>query len=420
MRQWIVALSLIACLLLAGCSAASSEPMTVLATPAATPDIAGTVTAQIDQRLAQQEPTPDLAALEELILAAVEDRLAAASPESLAQLVDETVASRLAEQQQASEPDVDTALIDLYLRTNPSVVFIVVPPIGSGSGFVYSSDGYIVTNNHVVNGGRAFEVVFAGGEHLAATLVGTDTDSDLAVLQVEALPEGVEPLPLAEPDTLQVGQFVVAIGTPFGEQGSMSLGIVSGLGRSLRSERNSRFGSTYSLPSVIQTDAPINPGNSGGPLLNLDGQVVGINAAIASQTGVNSGVGFSIPVIAVRQVVPSLIEKGSHDYSYLGASFADEISLIEQQQFGLSQSQGAYVVNVVAGGPADNAGLIAADPNSGRGGDLIVAIDERPINSFADLNTYLAFYTTIGQTIDVAVLRDGAETNVPVTLGPRW
>lgn len=419
MKQRLVATTLIASLLLAGCSVASSAPVAAPPPPAATPDLAGTVAAQIDQRLAQLEPTPDLEALQAAILATVEERLAAASPESLAQLVDETIASRLAEEQQAEEPGVDTALIDLYRRTNPAVVYIVVPPIGSGSGFVYSADGYIVTNNHVVSGGRVFEVVFSDGDRLPATLVGTDADSDLAVLQVEALPEGVEPLPLAEPDSLQVGQFVVAIGNPFGEQGSMSLGIVSGLDRSLRSQRSSRFGSTYSLPSVIQTDAPINPGNSGGPLLNLDGQVVGINAAIASQTGFNSGVGFSIPVLAVRQVVPSLIEKGSHDYSYLGASFADEISLIEQEQFGLTQTQGAYVISVTPGGPADNAGLIAADPNSGRGGDLIVAIDDRPINSFADLNTYLAFYTTIDQTIDVTVLRDGAKTSVPITLGPR-
>ena len=419
MKQRIVALSLIASLLLAGCSVASSAPVAIPPAQIATPDIASTVTAQVDQRLAQQDPTPDVAALEESILATVEERLAAASPESVAKLVEDTVAARLAEQQQTEEPGVDTALIDLYRAANPAVVYIVVPPIGSGSGFVYSTDGYIVTNNHVVDGGRAFEVVFASGEHMAATLVGTDTDSDLAVLQVESLPDGVEPLPLAEPDSLQVGQFVVAIGNPFGEQGSMSLGIVSGLGRSLRSQRSSRFGSTYSLPSVIQTDAPINPGNSGGPLLNLDGEVVGINAAIASQTGVNSGVGFSIPVIAVREVVPSLIEKGSHDYSYLGAAFADEISLAGQQQYGLTQSQGAYIIGVTPGGPADNAGLIAADPNSGRGGDLIVAIDGQPINSFADLNTYLAFYTTIGQTIDVTVLRDGARISVPVTLEPR-
>ncbi|MEZ4770074.1 MAG: trypsin-like peptidase domain-containing protein [Caldilineales bacterium] len=422
MKQRVVLLTLIASLLLAGCSVASSAP--VVATPGAADSVSmdaivATVSAQIDDRQPQPEPTLDVAALQATILAAVEDRLAAASPESLARLVDDTVASRLAEQQQAEEPGVDTALIDLYQKANPAVVYIVVPPVGSGSGFVYSADGYIVTNNHVVNGGRAFEVVFSDGEHMPATLVGTDTDSDLAVLQVEALPEGTEPLPLAEPDSLKVGQFVVAIGNPFGEQGSMSLGIVSGLDRSLRSQRISRFGSSYSLPSVIQTDAPINPGNSGGPLLNLDGEVVGINAAIASQTGFNSGVGFSIPVIAVRQVVPSLIEKGSHDYSYLGASFANEIGLSEQEQFGLPQTQGAYVIGVTQGGPADNAGLIAADPNTGRGGDLIIAIDDRTINSFDDLNTYLAFYTTIGQTIDVTVLRDGAETSVPITLGPR-
>ena len=418
MKQRVVALSLIASLLLAGCSVASSAPVTVPAAPVATPDIAGTVTAQIDERLAQQEPTPDLAALEEAILADVEERLAAASPQSVTRLVEDTVASQLAEQQQAEVPGVDTALIDLYRRTNPAVVFIIVPPLGSGSGFVYSADGYIVTNNHVVDGGRVFEVVFAGGEHLPATLVGTDTDSDLAVLQVEALPDGVEPLPLAEPDSLQVGQFVVAIGNPFGEQGSMSLGNRQRAGPRSALAAQQPLGTTYSLPSVIQTDAPINPGNSGGPLLNLDGEVVGINAAIASQTGVNSGVGFSIPVIAVRQVVPSLIEKGSHDYAYLGASFAD-MSLAEQTQFGLARSRGAYVISVTPGGPADSGGLIAADPNSGRGGDLIIALDDRPINSFADLNTYLAFYTTIGQTIDVTVLRDGAATNVPVTLGPR-
>ena len=421
MKQQVVVVTLIASLLLAGCTVASSAPVVTPPTsePVSIDTIAATVSAQIDERLAEQAPTPDIEALQATILAAVEERLAAASPESLAKLVDETVASRLAEQQLADEPGVDTALIDLYRAANPAVVYIIVPPIGSGSGFVYSADGTIVTNNHVVSGGRAFEVVFSDGEHMPATLVGTDTDSDLAVLQVETLPEGVEPLPLAEPDSLQVGQFVVAIGNPFGEQGSMSLGIVSGLGRSLRSQRNSRFGSTYSLPSVIQTDAPINPGNSGGPLLNLEGEVVGINAAIASQTGVNSGVGFSIPVIAVRQVVPSLIEKGSHDYSYLGASFADEISLAEQQQFGLTQTQGAYVIGVTPGGPADNGGLVAADPNSGRGGDLITAIDDRPMASFADLNTYLAFYTTVGQTIDVTVLRDGVEASVPITLGPR-
>ena len=223
-------------------------------------------------------------------------------------------------------------------------------------------------------------------------------------------------MPLAEAEDIQVGQFVVAIGNPFGEQGSMSLGIVSGLDRSLRSQR--RAVNSYSLPEVIQTDAPINPGNSGGPLLNLEGQVVGVNSAIASSTGVNSGVGFSIPVAAVRRIVPSLIAGGEYDYPYLGISFADEISLSDQATFGLPQTQGAYVLGIAPGGPADRAGLIAADPNSGRGGDLIVKIDGQPIDNFSDLNSYLVFNTTVGQTID-QVLRNGELVDLSLTLGAR-
>jgi len=205
--------------------------------------------------------------------------------------------------------DLEATLIGVYRRANPSVVYIIVPSVGSGSGFVYSQDGYIVTNRHVVEGGRTFEVVFADGERQRAELIGSDADSDLAVLQVDRLPDGLEPLALGDSDSLQVGQFVLAIGNPFGEQGSMSLGIVSGVGRSLLSQRAATSGSTYSLPEVIQTDAPINPGNSGGPLLNLAGEVLGVNAAIATTTGENSGVGFSIPVSAVKLIVPSLADR---------------------------------------------------------------------------------------------------------------
>ncbi|NDJ34126.1 MAG: trypsin-like serine protease, partial [Chloroflexi bacterium] len=211
----------------------------------------------------------------------------------------------------------EQTLTGLYASANPSVVFIIIPQVGGGSGFVYSDEGYIVTNNHVVEDGSRYEVVFANGERAFAELVGADVDSDLAVLQVENLPEGVEPLPLADPAETAVGQFVVAIGNPFGEQGSMSLGIISGLGRSLASQRLLETGSSYSLPGVVQTDAPINPGNSGGPLLNLEGEVVGVNSAIATTTGTNSGVGFAIPVAAVRQIVPVLIEAGTYTYPYM-------------------------------------------------------------------------------------------------------
>ncbi len=320
---------------------------------------------------------------------------------------------------QTATNSLQDSLINVYQQANPAVVYIIVPPLGTGSGFVYSEDGYIVTNNHVVAGGTNFEIVFSNGDRKAATLVGTDVDSDLAVLKVDSLPAGVEPLQLGDGETLQVGEFVVAIGNPFGEQGSMSLGIVSALGRSLTSQRDLGTGSSYSLPQVIQTDAPINPGNSGGPLLDLEGRVVGVNSAIASATGVNSGVGFSIPVQAVRQIVPSLIENGAYVYPYMGVGFDNEVSLGEQSFYGLSQTQGAYVINITSGGPGDEAGLVAASSVNGQGGDLIIEIDGRPINSFADLNSYLVFHTTVGQTIEITVLRDGATVVVPLTLGAR-
>jgi S1-C subfamily serine protease len=313
----------------------------------------------------------------------------------------------------------EETLVHLYQKANPAVVTIVLPSGSTGSGFVYDEAGHIVTNRHVVANGRSYEVVFATGERQYAALVGADTDSDLAVLRVEELPEGVTPLSLGDETTLQVGQFAVAIGNPFGEQGSMSLGIISGLGRSLRSQRATTTGSTYSLPQVIQTDAPINPGNSGGPLLNLAGEVIGVNAAIVSATGTNSGVGFSIPVAVVKRVAPSLIEHGEVAYSYMGASFDGEISLEEQEQYDLPQTQGSYVISVVPGSPADEAGLVGANAQTGRGGDLVIAIDGQPIDDFSDLNTYLVFETEPGQTLQMTVLRDGERMTLPLTLGAR-
>jgi 2-alkenal reductase len=319
----------------------------------------------------------------------------------------------------ASADDLQASIIDVYEQANPAVVYIIVSSTGSGSGFVYDEEGYIVTNHHVVEGGRTFEVVFANGERQSARLVGSDTDSDLAVIKVDRLPDGVQPLPLGDSDSIQVGQFVVAIGNPFGEQGSISFGIVSGVGRSLPSQRGTTTGSTYSLPEVIQTDAPINPGNSGGPLLNLAGEVLGVNAAIATTTGTNSGVGFSIPVSAIKLVVPSLIEDERYVYPYMGTGFDGEITLDEQSAYGLSQTQGAYVISVTAGSPAAKAGLIAANTQSGRGGDLIIAIDGQSIDNFEDLNSYLVFHTTVGQTIQLTVLRDGQKLTIPLILSAR-
>jgi 2-alkenal reductase len=200
----------------------------------------------------------------------------------------------------------------------------------------------------------------------------------------------------------------------------MSLGIISGLGRSLASQRaEQELGlGGYSLPQVIQTDAPINPGNSGGPLLNMAGEVIGVNSAIATVTGTNSGVGFSIPVNAVKRIVPELIANGEYDYSYMGASFVSELTLAQMEFLGIERP-GAYVRGVTPGSPADEAGLIAANEQTGSGGDLIVAIDGQPVNDFADMNSYLVFNTSPGQTVQLTVLRNGSETTIPLTLGER-
>lgn len=376
-------------------------------------------TACLPSLLQQDEDVPAATEATATNTEAVDTRII--EPDEIVQTVLAQVESELAKRDEAvSEAEsLQESLTRLYQETNPAVVYIVVSANSSGSGFVYSEEGYIVTNHHVATAGRSYEVVFSSGERQRAELVGADADSDLAVLKVDALPDGVEPLALADPENIRVGQLVVAIGSPFGAEGSMSMGIVSGLGRSLRSQRETPAGSSYTLPEVIQTDAPINPGNSGGPLLNLDGEVIGVNAAIASTSGTNSGVGFSIPVAAVKRIVPSLIEEGEYAYPYIGASFDSEVSLDELPVYDISQTQGAYVVGITAGSPADKAGLAGADPQTGRGGDLIVDIDGRSIGDFSDLNSYLVFYTQVGQTIEITVLRDGERVVLPLTLGAR-
>ena len=306
---------------------------------------------------------------------------------------------------------VEQTLIDLYKQVNPAVVHIV-SPLGSGSGFVFDSDGHIVTNYHVVVDTAEFEVIFSNGERRIAAVIGADIDSDLAVIEVEELPAGISPIQLGNSNDIQVGQFVATIGNPFGEQGSMSLGIVSGLGRSLSSQRLG-----YSLPQVIQTDAPINPGNSGGPLLDLEGRLLGVNTAIRTTTGVSSGVGFAIPVNAVHRIVPALIETGVYIYPYMGIEVPSRpLSLADYEQLGLSQTTGAYVTAVRPGSPADEAGLIG---QQGPGGDLIIAVDDRPVLEFNDLLSYLVFETAVGQTIELTILRNGREMIIPLTLGER-
>jgi S1-C subfamily serine protease len=320
----------------------------------------------------------------------------------------------------------EQSLIDLYRRMNPSVVAILVEGNAGGAlgtGFVFDAEGHVVTNYHVVEGAQNIEVDFPSGFKTRGQVLGTDADSDLAVIKLETLPEQLAPAPLGDSDQIQVGERVVAIGNPFGLSGTMTIGIISGLGRTLTSVRTTDIG-TFSAPDIIQTDAAINPGNSGGPLLNMQGEVIGVNKALESQTGINSGIGFAVASNTVKQIVPYLIKDGKFVYPYLGITAPEELSLLAQERLKLPQASGAYVTSVVPNGPSDQAGLKAdtasatsADFNGD--GDLIVAIDGHDVKVFSDLLSYLVNHTRPGQEVTLTVLRGGEKLDVKVTLGER-
>lgn len=324
-------------------------------------------------------------------------------------------------------------LSELYDQANPGVVSIqtiVDSPlgrgVGAGSGFIIDEAGHIVTNDHVVAGASSVIVNFYNGFETRAEVVGADDDSDLAVLRVSELVEGARPLPIGDSDTVDEGQFVVAIGNPFGFESSITLGIVSAVGRIIPGLAATQGGATFSIPSAIQTDAAINPGNSGGPLLNLDGQVIGVNAQIRTggTVAANAGVGFAIPSNVVRLVVPVLIEQGSYQWPWLGVS-GDEVTLLVAEANGLNTQEGAYIHQVVPGSPAGVAGLQGSTrevPVAGvpvpAGGDVVLAINDQPVNDFADLLTQIAF-SQPGESVDLTILRNGETLDVSVQLGAR-
>lgn len=325
----------------------------------------------------------------------------------------------------------EEVLISLYERVNPAVVSIFVDGAegsGQGSGFLYDSNGHIVTNQHVVAGASFIEVDFPSGLKTLARLVGEDADADLAVIKVDEIPAGVQPLPLADSDLVRVGQRAIAIGNPFGEAGTMTLGIISGVGRTLGSNRQAPTGGRFTAPDILQTDAPINPGNSGGPLLNLSGEVIGINRAIAVDTTQtsdigpsNSGVGYSIASNTVKQIVPFLISDGKFVYPYLGISSTPEMTLELKELLNAPGTVGTYVTSVIPGGPAEAAGLQAdSGQNSFAGdGDLIVAVDGREVQVFGDLMSYLVNKTRPGQEITLTIFRSGETREVKLVLGER-
>lgn len=326
----------------------------------------------------------------------------------------------------------DSLLTDLYRRVSPGVVSILVTTSnggGVGSGFVYQT-GYVVTNYHVVEGETALEIDFPSGYKARGKVVGSDLDSDLAVIKVDAPDEVFVPLPMGDSDTMEVGQSVVAIGNPFRLNSTMTVGIVSAKGRTLESMRQAETGNFFTAGDIIQTDASINPGNSGGPLLNLNGEVIGVNRAIqttgTTTTGdpVNSGIGFAISSNIVKKVVPVLIEKGSYDYPYLGITSREDLTLDEIEELGLARQTGAYIISVVPDSPADKAGLVGGSsqtnaPNLPAGGDLIIGVDGRPVNTFSEMLSYLIANKNPGDEIVLTILRGTKEMEVPLTLGKR-
>jgi S1-C subfamily serine protease len=323
--------------------------------------------------------------------------------------------------------ELPVSLPDLYEQVNPGVVNIQVyverngvSGEGAGSGFILDGEGHIVTNNHVVAGAKQVTVIFYNGLEASAEIVGTDDDSDLAVIKVDSLVEGAHPLPLGDSDQVEVGEWVVAIGNPFSLGGSMSLGIVSARGRSIPSGV-----AGFVIPEAIQTDAAINPGNSGGPLLNLEGEVIGINAQIASgESGVGSGVGFAIPSNIIRRVVPVLIADGVYEWPWLGVEGVD-LNLIIQQANDLDVQQGAYINTVIAGGPADKAGLRGSSGTKQIdafsvpvGGDVVIKADGQSVADFDDLLSIVASKNP-GAVLMLTVLRDGKQQEIAVTLEVR-
>lgn len=326
------------------------------------------------------------------------------------------------------------ALVDLYNNVSPGVVSIqVVADAGSslGSGFVVDKAGHIVTNYHVVEDATSLEVDFMSGLKVYAELVGVDLDSDIAVIKVDVPEEELYPLTIGDSGQVSVGQTVVAIGNPYGLSGTMTVGIVSALGRTLDSIRQTAEGNSFTTADLIQTDATINPGNSGGPLLNLNGEVIGINRAIQTSgttitgSSVTTGIGFAISSNILKLVLPSLINGETYDYPYLGLSAYPSLTLTEADLFGVSQATGAYVLLVVPGGPSDQAGLKAGDQpiqygnGYNAGGDLIVAVDGQEIIQFSDLLSYLLLNKHPGDEIVLTVLRGDEILDLTVTLGER-
>ena len=321
------------------------------------------------------------------------------------------------------------SVMDIFEKAEPGVVRVntlrnqtINDAGGVGSGFVFDKMGHIITNAHVIEGSTKTVVTFLDGRSYNAEIIGIDEYTDIGVIKVNADLKLLKPLSLGDSSNLKVGEQIAAIGNPFGLSGSMTSGIISQMGRLLPS------GAGYSIPDVIQTDAAINPGNSGGPLLNMRGDIVGINTAIQSTTGEFTGVGFAIPSKTVAKIVPTLINEGEYKHPWIGISGRD-IDPDTANVLGLKDALGFLVITVVENSPAADAGLVGSDKMievDGReypvGGDIIVAVDGMDVRKIDDILIHLQRVKTVGDEMNLEILRDGRTTNVTIILQerPNW
>jgi putative serine protease PepD len=296
--------------------------------------------------------------------------------------------------------------------------FNVFPTQGSGSGSIMDAKGNILTNHHVVGNAQKLEVTLADGSKWPAKLIGSDPDNDLAVIKIEAPREKLKVIPMGDSKNLRIGQKVLAIGNPFGLERTLTTGVISSLGRTIRSEGG------FLMEDIVQTDAAINPGNSGGPLLNSEGEIIGINSAIISPTGGNVGIGFAIPVNTAKRLIPELISKGYVTYPWIGATIQTLIPEVAKY-LKLKIERGALIAEVVKGGPADKAGLKGGSQRVQVGnmivlvgGDIVVKADDQEIKTNEELIRYVR-EKKIGNSVTFKVYRKDKYEDLKVTLGER-
>ena len=317
----------------------------------------------------------------------------------------------------------------IYSTSLPSIVHIkvrqTVPGFfqnqertGQGSGFIWDTEGNIVTNYHVVASASIVDVEFADGSQYSASVIGLDPNSDLAIIKVNPNGKILTPLNLGDSTNVKVGNHTIVIGSPFGQEFSMSTGIVSAIKRTVPSQN-----AMFSIPNVIQTDAAINPGNSGGPLMDIEGNVIGINSQIISRSGGNQGIGFAIPINSVKKIIPTLIKGEKFEYPYIGITGMDLNTNLKKALEIDSEIKGVMIVDVVKGSPADLGGLLGYtgtvsdnDNSYPSGGDILTAINTIPIKSMSDLLTLLFSDYSPGDSVIFTILRDSISFDLDITL----